>query len=338
MICKVCKKEKLGSKSLGICKDCILNRWKEAKILAEKVHSNSRLEFGLVEKVPKEYLECKICANLCKIGEGESGFCGLRKVENNKIVSFVDNKKILADYYYDILPTNCVASPFCKSESGKYNLAIFCGACNFNCLFCQNWSFKYNTRELSPILTQNEILGAINENVYCVCFFGGDPGPQLPFIIEFCRKARKNLRFCLETNGIENPKLLKKFAEICFESNGIIKFDLKFFNENLSLALSGVSNKQTYKNFEMLAKMNSSQIVASTLLIPGYVDENEVYNIAKFIASLDDDIPYVLLAFYPCFKFNDLPTTSLKQANSCLKVAKKTGLRRVEIGNIHLLR
>jgi pyruvate-formate lyase-activating enzyme len=36
---------------------------------------------------------------------------------------------------------------------------------------------------------------------------------------------------------------------------------------------------------------------ATTLLAPHYVDEEEVSNIAKFIAGLDDTIPYNLLIF-----------------------------------------
>jgi len=47
------------------------------------------------------------------------------------------------------------------------------------------------------------------------------------------------------------------------------------------------------------------------------------------------DIPYSLLAFYPQFYMN-LPTTSKKEAIECMGAAKKY-LKRVRIGNIHLL-
>jgi len=77
-------------------------------------------------------------------------------------------------------------------------------------------------------------------------------------------------------------------------------------------------------------------LTASTLLIPGYIDEKEVEDIARFIAEIDQRIPYTLLAFYPQFKMNDLPTTSRLQAMKCLKIANKH-LENVRIGNIHLL-
>ena len=78
-------------------------------------------------------------------------------------------------------------------------------------------------------------------------------------------------------------------------------------------------------------------LIASTLLVPGYVDEREVGKIAEFIASLNPDIPYSLLGFHPHFYMNDLPRTSQKHAEKCLTAAYRAGLKRVKIGNIHLL-
>jgi len=48
--------------------------------------------------------------------------------------------------------------------------------------------------------------------------------------------------------------------------------------------------------------------------------------------------PNSLLAFSPKFYLNDLPTTSKSHALRCKAAAEKAGLRRVHIGNLHLLR
>ena len=76
---------------------------------------------------------------------------------------------------------------------------------------------------------------------------------------------------------------------------------------------------------------------ASTLLVPGYVDRQEVSNLARFISSLSPDIPYSLLAFAPQFMMRDLPTTSRRHAEECLAEAQAQGLKRVRVGNVHLL-
>jgi pyruvate formate lyase activating enzyme len=134
---------------------------------------------------------------------------------------------------------------------------------------------------------------------------------------------------------------VKEAAETSFVTGGNIKFDLKFFNENLSLVVSGVSNKLTFENFKMIAEefwkdCEVPMLTATTLLVPGYVDELEVENIAKFISSLSEDIPYSLLVFHPCYEMSDLPITPIKQVVECYTIAKRY-LKNVRVGNLHLL-
>jgi len=110
----------------------------------------------------------------------------------------------------------------------------------------------------------------------------------------------------------------------------------------LHIALTGVSNRQTLENFRWLAQFIEKRpdpplLIASTLLVPGYIDGEEIFQLSKFIASLNPTIPYSLLAFYPDFEMNDLPTTSRQLAEECLSAAHSAGLKRVHLGNIHLL-
>jgi len=126
------------------------------------------------------------------------------------------------------------------------------------------------------------------------------------------------------------------------ESGGCIKFDLKAYDQRLHLALCGVSNERTLENFAWLANMAEERtappfLIASTLLVRGYVDEEEVRRIAGFIATLNTDIPYALLAFYPHFFMADLPTTSRNHALRCREAALKQGLKNIRVGNLHLL-
>ncbi|PMP95054.1 MAG: hypothetical protein C0169_05795 [Thermodesulfobacterium geofontis] len=177
--------------------------------------------------------------------------------------------------------------------------------------------------------------------------FRGDPSPQLPFAIKASEEALKNkknkiLRICWETNGLMNKNMLKKVVELSLISGGCIKFDLKAWNENLHIALTGMSNKKILENFAFVSQYIKNRpevplLIASTLLVPGYIDEKEIESIAKFIANLDPEIPYRLLAFYPHFYMRDLPLTSKNLAYRCYEIAKKVGLKRVSIGNVHLL-
>ena len=140
-----------------------------------------------------------------------------------------------------------------------------------------------------------------------------------------------------------SPQLLDKMMNLSLESGGCVKFDLKAMNRNIHLALCGVDNDRTLKNFAASAERISERpqpppLIASTLLVPGYIDAQEVNAIASFIANLDPTIPYALLGFHGDFLMRDVPSTSWKQARSCLAAAEAAGLERVRIGNVHILR
>lgn len=338
----------MASEIIGYCKSCIVEHWKELETELLGLHARSRKKFGLPPKIPRKGIPCALCANGCRIPNGRLGYCGLRKNENGKLLHLAGiPEKGLLKYYYDPLPTNCVASWCCaeRDTRGKSNLAIFYGACSMNCLFCQNWHFRFLTKEMTSFYSSKAVYEKVTDDVACICFFGGDPAPQLLHAIDVAKlvmESKKPVRICLETNGLENSAMLKRLANYVIESGGTIKIDLKFFSPELSMAISGVSNERSYENFAMLASMleearHDCFLVASTLLIPFYVDEDEVFKIAKFIAELNEDLPYSLLAFYPAFLLRDLPTTSREQALRCLRAAKLAGLKRIRIGNVHLL-
>ncbi len=253
-------------------------------------------------------------------------------------------KKALVHTYYDPIPTNCCAAWFCGAQAGK-NLAVFFYGCNFDCLFCQNAQHKFFDE--GELFSEEKLVErALAPGVECVCFFGGSPEPQLPFALRTARRIAEEsegkVRICWEWNGAGNPALVRQAAEISLESGGIVKFDLKCWDERLALALCGVSTRPSFDNFRLLAEQFLPQaghpfLTATTLLVPGYVDEGEVGRIAEFIAELCPDIPYSLLVFHPAYCLADLPVTSLEQVVRSFRAARSAGLSRVHVGNLHLL-
>ena len=76
---------------------------------------------------------------------------------------------------------------------------------------------------------------------------------------------------------------------------------------------------------------------ASTLLVPGYVDDEEIRKLASFIADLDPTIPYSLLAFHPLYYMDDMSYTKREDAERFVKLCREEGLQKVRIGNPWLL-
>jgi pyruvate formate lyase activating enzyme len=255
----------------------------------------------------------------------------------------------LLHWYRDPLPTNCVADWVCSGSQryGKHNLAVFYGSCTLDCLFCQNYHYRYtdptkHRQGRIDALSAQELAGAANNRTHCVCFFGGDPASQMPHALATARLlAERGIVICWETAGTANPKLMKRALELSLESGGCVKFDLKAFDDNLHQVLTGGSNRRTLDNFSTAVtrfheRPSPPLVVASTLLVPGYVDADEVSRIAAFIADHNPEIPYGLLAFHPHFEMTDLPRTSMRHGKAALMAALDAGLKNVRLGNLHL--
>jgi pyruvate formate lyase activating enzyme len=254
--------------------------------------------------------------------------------------------------------------PFCAAQKqrGYHNLAVFYGSCSFNCLFCQNWHYRdllpdekevdavrrstiKNLDFLSPqhAISAHELVAIATSRTFCICYFGGDPASQMPHALASATKlAEQKVTICWETSGAANPRLMDRAVDLSLRTNGTVKFDLKAYDENLHIALTGISNRQTLENFERATRRISERpdlplVIASTLLVPGYVDPDEVGHIARFIAGFSPNIPYVLLGFAPHFYMPDLPCTSVRHAEEAEDAARSAGLTTVRISNRHLL-
>jgi pyruvate formate lyase activating enzyme len=333
---------------LGLCLECIRNQPQEALPVADAAHAAARSLFDLPKRAPRTEggRRCGLCAQGCVIGEGERGYCGLRQVREGKLRHLAGTPaRGLLHWYRDPLPTNCVADWVCSGsrQRGKHNLAVFYASCTVDCLFCQNWHFRQNDPVRSTGLTAVELADAVDPRTYCVCYFGGDPASQMAHALATSRLlAERGVVVCWETNGTAHPRLMDRAFDLSLATGGCVKFDLKAHDENLHQALTGASNRQTLENFARAAarfdeRSTPPPVVASTLLVPGYVDADEVGCIARFIAELNPAIPYALLGFAPHFLFPDLPRTSVRHAEEAQAAARAAGLSNVRVGNRHLL-
>lgn len=361
-VCKFCGKESVFISSvLEVCRDCVL--WKDWNIIEPHVfavHKKVRQKANLPEKPPKTELldvklNCKLCINECSLSDKQTSYCGLRNVQKDKSGELPMPSKVKGYIhgYLDPNPTNCCNAWFCeaRNESGTYNYAAFLYGCTFDCLFCQNSSHKHISKRNLFLTEDLAELIVSNKKITCLCYFGGTPEAQLPFSIHLAktilekikeRDQKRIMRVCWEWNGSGDQKLVDECMEIALKTGGNIKFDLKSYNEKLNIALCGVSNKRTLENFKFLAEKyfgnrpNQPEMSACTLLVPGYVNHEEVELIAKFIALINSKIPYSLLIFHPDYEMRDLPITPKDQAIKCLEVAKKY-LQNVNLSNKFLL-
>ncbi|APV44708.1 Pyruvate-formate lyase-activating enzyme [Dehalogenimonas formicexedens] len=144
--------------------------------------------------------------------------------------------------------------------------------------------------------------------------------PTMPLIARTLHQKLSTSNILL-TNGLNMPDL----AHI-----DKVAFSLKAFDENLHLEYTGQSNRVILRNFKRIYD-SGVPMLAETVVIPGYVDADEVANLARFIASVDPGMLYHLDA-YSKVADNPWPRATVENVEKAALAAGKY------LKNVHFLR
>jgi pyruvate-formate lyase-activating enzyme len=111
--------------------------------------------------------------------------------------------------------------------------------------------------------------------------------PMYPQITKAIHE-RFNTPNVLFTNGYRMPPL---------EDTDQVEIGIKAITESLHQDYTGKSNKTVMENVRAIHAMGK-KIIIESIFIPGYVDVEETERIAEFVASVDKNIFYVILAYF----------------------------------------
>jgi pyruvate-formate lyase-activating enzyme len=142
-----------------------------------------------------------------------------------------------------------------------------------------------------PLLSLEKVIDLISPLSFKkIIFLGGEPtvDPKIEFILQKLKGIFQAKQILL-TNG--SILIERKFLdEICFS--------LKALSEDLHLRFTGQSNRELLENFKRIAKEKVPFLRAESIFIPGYIDEEEIERIARFISEINSEIPYRVDAFW----------------------------------------
>lgn len=176
----------------------------------------------------------------------------------------------------------------------------FNGGCNFSCRGCitdfypldchldqesaQTINRSLSIDEVAPYLKPLSFKRAI--------FLGKEPTCDGDFLLlaRFL-KERFNAYNILLTNGYKYIKD-KIIDEVCVSIKAISK---KIFRDFTGKSKPG----QVLANFRRYARIPRLKVRAESIFIPGYIDKYEIERIARFIASVDNTIPYRIDGYIP---------------------------------------
>ena len=266
---------------------------------------------------------CNFCYRHCNINEGQSGFCGVRKVENNKLIS--PNYGFLEALAIDPIEKK----PLYHFLPGTKTLSVAEVGCNFKCSFCQNWQLSQtkkskNSKYVSP---KDLVNLALEYKVPSISFTYSEPIVWQDYVIDTAKIAKKhNLKTIMVTNGSFSKEARETLSLFIDAFNIDLKGDSKYYKDicfgNITPVIEGIKY--------LIEKGNHVEV--TTLLIESIHSEEIVKQLSKTLKKLDVKV-WHLSRFFPNYKMNNYKATSESFLSEMVNIAKSNGIDFIYGGN-----
>jgi len=274
-------------------------------------------------------VQCFLCPHHCVIKSGKTGICGVRRNQNGVLVSLVYGRVVACN----VDPIE--KKPLFHFLPGSTSLSIATMGCNFQCLHCQNYEISQAPRREPNIPGRKTspdaiVAAALDERCKSISYTYTEPTIYFEFAYDTAREAaEKGLKNVFVTNGYIDPEPLKTIAPYLHAAN----VDLKAFSDRFYREVCKARIAPVLRTLELMKELGI-WVEVTTLLIPGLNDdENELRQLARFIATLGREVPWHISAFHPTYRMRDrspTPVVSLRQARS---LGMEEGLEFVYTGN-----
>jgi pyruvate formate lyase activating enzyme len=283
------------------------------------------------EKLEGERVRCSLCHHNCIISEGKRGICSVRENRSGVLYSLVYGRIVSAN------PDPIEKKPLFHFLPGSFSFSIATVGCNFSCLHCQNYTISQLPRETGEVETSRKVppeavvSAAVEYNCKTIAHTYTEPTIFYEYAYDVAKLAKdKGIRSIFVTNGYIGEEALRHINPYLAGAN----VDLKGFREETYKSTYGARLAPVLENIKLMKKLGI-WIEVTTLVIPTINDsDEELSNIACFIAGVGVDIPWHISRFHPDYKLTNLPPTPRARIDRAREIGKEAGLRYVYSGNI----
>lgn len=285
----------------------------------------------LSKKLDSSKVLCQACLQACKLGEGEYGICGVRKVENTELKLLVYG--LVAAVNVDPVEKKPMFHFLPKSRA----LSLGTVGCNFSCKFCQNHDISQYPKENGYQIVGREfqpeqiVKLAIENGCDSIAYTYNEPIVFFEYTYDIAKLAHeKGLKNIYVTSGYETHKAIDLLAPYIDGMN----IDIKSFSDDFYKQICGAKLKPVLEAVKY-AHAKGIWIEVTILLIEGKNDsDEEIRSIARFLAELDTSIPWHLSAFHPMYKMLDIKRTTVSTLHRAYEIGQEEGLKYIYVGNI----
>ena len=275
-------------------------------------------------------MRCVACGHRCLIPPGRRGACKVR---------FNDAGQLRVPFGYvanGLMSDPVEKKPFFHVYPGSDALTFGMLGCDLHCPYCQNWMTSQALRDNASFaaileITPEQIVKAAQcSGARLVVSSYNEPLITAEWArAVFQHASELGLACALVSNGNATPEVL----DFLLPWIVAYKIDLKGFDEQRYRTLGGTLNN--VKEGIRMVYERGLWLEIVTLVVPGFNDsEDELRDIARFIASVNRNIPWHITAFHPDYKIPHISATTAEQLVRAAEIGAEEGLHFVYAGNL----
>jgi AmmeMemoRadiSam system radical SAM enzyme len=222
--------------------------------------------------------------------------------------------------------------PVFHYRPGSLTLLTGTTSCNFDCSYCLN-SHTLKSGEDSPFrysLNPTELVTkAVDAGCQNIAFNINEPAVSLQYFLQVAERAgEKGLCVGCATNGYFTINSISRLADRI----DFVNISLKSIRDDTYRSVCKVPGVgPVLRNIEFLHR-NGIHVEVTTPIIP-QMDQDEIKQIAEFVAGLDRRIPFHLFRLLPEYRMADETYTDVDELIAMRETALKY-LDHVYIGNM----
>jgi pyruvate formate lyase activating enzyme len=283
----------------------------------------------LCEPLPGERVRCFACGHRCLIPPGRDGVCRVRFNEGGVL-------KVPHGYVGGLQVDPVEKKPFNHALPGSAALSFGMLGCDFHCGYCQNWLTSQALRDPGAVappqrVTPGEIVAlACRRGARIVTSTYNEPLITSEWAVSVFREALPAGLVCsYVSNGNGTPEVIDFIRPWV----SLYKVDLKSFRDRAYRDLGGTLERVLWTVRELHRRGFWLEVV--TLVIPGFNDsDEELAEMAGFLASVSPDIPWHVTAFHRDYKMTSPDPTDARALLRAAEIGTGHGLRFVYAGNL----
>jgi pyruvate formate lyase activating enzyme len=274
-------------------------------------------------------IRCEICANYCKIVDGNVGICAQHKNINGE----------LYDESYGIVsslsPDPVEKKPLNHFLPGTLTYSIGGFGCNMACLHCQNYMISqeyYNYSRGVEITPEAIVENALKLNCKSIAWTYNEPTIHLPFNKKTSLLAKqKNLKVIYVTNGYFSDKSLNEVLGFVDAFN----VDLKSMSQDFYKKVCRADLDVVLDNLRRIY-LEGKHLEVTNLIINDYNDSiSQISALCDFVVEeLGPEVPLHFSRAFPYYKMEDIEPTRAEILFKAKEIALEKGIENVYLGNI----